>query len=595
MKNNELEQIRREIALLPPGYLSKKTIYGKERYYLQWTENGKKKSKYIDEATAKDLQVKIERRRELQKKEKELLANHKENEPKSIDSGEHRFKTNVIYGDELSRFVSFVKEFKKRRLFRDIQDFIYGSNHTKVLILYGLRRTGKTTLIRQTIAEMNEKDFSEAVFMQITPGIELSDVNEDLKTLLKLGFKYVFIDEVTLLSDFIEGAALFSDIYASCGMKIVLSGTDSLGFFFAEDEQLYDRSIFVHTTFIPYKEFEEVLGIKGIDEYIRYGGTMSLGGVRYNDESTFASKESTDEYVDSAIAKNIQHSLKHYQNGNHFRALYSLYEKNELTSVINRVVEDTNHRFTLDVLTRDFLSHDLGISARNLRKDRAAPNDILDHIDKALFTKRLKKALEIKNKDEQAVKINEEHQLEIKEYLDALGLTNDIEVRSLPVGDTPFFKTVFVQPGIRFAQAYDFVRSLLLDKAFQNLPLIERNAIIDRILNDIKGRMMEDIVLLETKIANPKKQVFQLHFAVGEFDMVIADEETSTCEIFEIKHSQERVPEQYRHLIDEGKLAKTELRYGRITKRAVVYRGDDFTLDNGIQYLNVERYLKSLY
>ena len=28
--------------------------------------------------------------------------------------------------------------------------------------------------------------------------------------------------------------------------------------------------------------------------------------------------------------------------------------------------------------------------------------------------------------------------------------------------------------------------------------------------------MMEDIVLLETKIANPKKQVFQLQFAVGE-------------------------------------------------------------------------------
>ena len=49
-------------------------------------------------------------------------------------------------------------------------------------------------------------------------------------------YKYVFIDEVTLIEDFIEGAALFSDIFAACGMKIVLSGTDSLGFFFSEDE-----------------------------------------------------------------------------------------------------------------------------------------------------------------------------------------------------------------------------------------------------------------------------------------------------------------------------------------------------------------------
>ena len=80
-------------------------------------------------------------------------------------------------------------------------------------------------------------------------------------------------------------------------MKIVLSGTDSLGFLFTEDEQLYDRCILLHTTFIPYREFESVLGVHGIDEYIRYGGTMSLGGVHYNETSTFASKESTDEYV----------------------------------------------------------------------------------------------------------------------------------------------------------------------------------------------------------------------------------------------------------------------------------------------------------
>jgi hypothetical protein len=61
-------------------------------------------------------------------------------------------------------------------------------------------------------------------------------------------------------------------------MKVVLSGTDSLGFLFSESEELYDRCIMLHTTLIPYREFERVLGIEGIDNYIRYGGTMSLGG-----------------------------------------------------------------------------------------------------------------------------------------------------------------------------------------------------------------------------------------------------------------------------------------------------------------------------
>ena len=408
------------------------------------------------------------------------------------------------------------------------------------------------------------------------------------------GYKYVFIDEVTLIEDFIEGAALFSDIFAACGMKIVLSGTDSLGFFFSEDEQLYDRCIFLHTTFIPYREFEEVLGIKGIDEYICYGGTMSLGGVHYNEKSTFANKKSVDEYVDSAIAKNIQHSLKCYQYGGHFRALYDLYEKGELTSAINRVVEDVNHRFTLDVLTKDFMSHDLGISARNLRNDRQNSNDILDRIDKEEFTKRLKNLLEIRNRKEQTVTISEDHRREIKEYLDALDLTVDIDIQTLPVGREKNFKTVFTQPGMRYSQAKELVQSLLEDGEFQELSIDERNAVIERILSDIKGRMMEDIVLLETKIANPKKQVFQLQFAVGEFDMVVADNANATCEIYEVKHSKEQAKEQFRHLIDEEKLKNTEFRYGKITKRTVIYRGENATLENGIEYRNVEDYLKSL-
>lgn len=54
--------------------------------------------------------------------------------------------------------------------------------------------------------------------------------------------------------------------------------TSSLGSWFIKYEELYDRCIMCHTTFIPYREFERVLGIVGIDDFIRYGGTMSLGG-----------------------------------------------------------------------------------------------------------------------------------------------------------------------------------------------------------------------------------------------------------------------------------------------------------------------------
>ena len=107
------------------------------------------------------------------------------------------------------------------------------------------------------------------------------------------------------------------------------------------------------------------------------------------------------------------------------------------------------------------------------------------------------------------------------------------------------------------------------------------------------GRMMEDIVLLETMLANPKKQVFVLQFAVGEFDMVVFDPTAASCEIYEIKHSTEVAPEQVRHLVDPEKSAMTEHRYGQITRKTVLYRGTTQDV-NGIRYENVEEYLLNL-
>ncbi len=140
---------------------------------------------------------------------------------------------------------------------------------------------------------------------------------------------------------------------------------------------------------------------------------------------------------------------------------------------------------------------------------------------------------------------------------------------------------------LRYAQADALVSSLLQYQTMSDLSLTERNYVLDRIRSEIMGRMMEDIVLLETTLANPKKQVFVLQFAVGEFDMVVFDPAAASCEIFEIMHSAEIVLEQARHLIDPEKCAMTEHRYGAIKKKTVLYRGATQDV-NGIRYVNVE-------
>ena len=591
-RQTRIAMLEQEIAALPIGYISRKNIRGKVKLYHQWTENGKKKSKYLNDDTAAELSALIEKRRSLEIELRELRKQLPK-QKRATEENTYTFKSDVLIGKALKPLTESVRGFERRSCYRELESFLEQSYPGKVFILYGLRRTGKTTLIRQAIASLPDREFDRAAFIQVKSGITLGEINADLRWLRDHDYKYVFIDEITLAEDFIEGAALLSDIYAASGIKIVLSGTDSLGFLLSESEELYDRCILLHTTWIPYREFERVLSIKGIDEYIRYGGTMSLGGKHYNEPVTFKTRKSTDEYIDSAIARNIQHSLRLYQDGGHFRHLADLYEKNELTSAINRVIEDINHRFTLEVLTNDFKSHDLGISKRNLRKDRENPTDILDRIDEKTFIDGLRKALEILNKNEQSIAITEAHRIEIKEYLDLLDLTVDIPTEFIPVKDEKSFRTVVSQPGLRYSQAEALVQQLLLDKEFQTISAVERAAIQERILNEIRGRMMEEIILLETKMAYPDKEVFRLQFAIGEFDMTVVDPVSITTEIYEIKHSAEMVPEQYKNLTDEEKCRATEFRFGTITKKAVIYRGED-AIDGDIQYLNVENYLRFL-
>ncbi len=590
MDYTKIKYYQEWISQLPKGNITYKTINGKKYPYLQWTENGKQKGRAVKQDELAELQEKINQRKELERRIKE--SGIEESAPEVLQDG--YFFTEVKKGDELISFAEPTKKLKKRECFGKLKDYIYGNSTDRVFILYGLRRTGKTTLIRQLISEMSGEMLSKTAFMQVRSSITLAQISIDLKRLSKNGIKYLFIDEVTLMDDFIESAALFSDIYATSGMKIVLSGTDSLGFLFSEDRELYDRCFMLHTTFVPYREFEGVLGIAGIDEYIRYGGTMSLGGIDYNNSGmTFASKETTDEYVDSAIARNIQHSLKNYQDGEHFRNLSELYLANELTSAINRIVEDINHRFTLEVLTKDFKSNDLSLSAKNLLKDKSNPSEVLYLIDTEQVTKRLKELLEIRNKGEQTVVITDLHRQEIEEYLKLLDLVIDLEVRDITDINKKAKRTAVSQPGMRYAQAESLIKTLMDDSVFNILSLEQRNSVKQRILSDIQGRMLEDIVLLETQMAFPKCEVFKLVFARGEFDMVVFNPETSSCKIFEIKHSAERAKLQYQHLIDDEKCKQTEFRFGTITEKTVLYRGKNAEVD-GINYQNVEEYLRLL-
>lgn len=192
--------------------------------------------------------------------------------PKSISiSG---VETDITIGKELAAVAQKSKALASRDCFEQLEMYLHGRSHDRVCLLFGLLQTGKNTMLRQAIGRMTKEDLSRIAYIKARRTDNMAMMNRDLKKLFNAGFRYVFIDEVTLMEDFIDSAALFSDVFATMGMKIVLSGTDSLGFWLAMDEELYDRAKSIHTTFIPYREYSRLLGIDSIDEYIRYGGTL---------------------------------------------------------------------------------------------------------------------------------------------------------------------------------------------------------------------------------------------------------------------------------------------------------------------------------
>ena len=126
---------------------------------------------------------------------------------------------------------------------------------------------------------------------------------------------------------------------------------------------------------------------------------------------------------------------------------------------------------------------------------------------------------------------------------------------------------------------------------FSSINEQEKDYVCNKIIDGVKGRMLEEIVLYESMRKLKKEfEVFKLEFIDGEFDMVIINKKTYECKIYEIRHSKIK----YRHITNEYCLQETEKMFGKIIGKYVLYRGENEKMANGVEYLNVCSFLKSL-
>ena len=208
--NKRIIELEHEIAILPQGSINIKKIKGKEQPYLQWTENGKSKSKYIKKDEREQIFAGVERRKQLQDALRELKKLEVVDTPIPT-----KFETSVVVGNCLIAMTKGVRNWKERDCFKQLQNYLNSDTTDRVCLVFGLRRTGKTTMLRQAVLKMTSAQVAKTAYIKAKATDTMATMNRDLEKLLELGYENVFIDEVTLMEDFIDSAALFSDIYAT--------------------------------------------------------------------------------------------------------------------------------------------------------------------------------------------------------------------------------------------------------------------------------------------------------------------------------------------------------------------------------------------
>ncbi|MBR1508439.1 MAG: AAA family ATPase [Eubacterium sp.] len=462
-----------------------------------------------------------------------------------------------------------IDNYKNRFAYENLLKYARDSSNPRVYCLYGLRRTGKTTMLSKAILDLN--DIKNCIYVTCEKGDKMSDLKEVLNEHNK---KYIFIDEATRLSNFIDTCSVLADKYAYSGRRVFMTGTDSLGFLIAKNDELFDRVIMHHTTYISFMEFHYLLD-KNIEEYIRYGGTLSLEGNMYNDPA----KEPFEEYLDGAIVRNILHTLKYWDYERHLGVLQKLYDDDDLESAIRKVVERENRDFLAATINKNFKGEIRGSLIDLLNKSTDVQTDALENKE---LNDRTRIMLGIHEPLFNTVSQSETDQI-IRYLLDM-----DVMIKGYDEGEY-----IFTQPGLRFYHAKILSDSLERDDKFNLLSDADKAVIKTKLFESIKGQLLEDIVY--TDLIKKYKGMFNVikykYPSGGEFDAAVCDLKNQKSIIFEVKYSKIKDSHQVSHLRNQEICDAFEKKTGTgIVSKVVIYNGVSDAADE-IKYINAEDFL----
>jgi hypothetical protein len=385
---------------------------------------------------------------------------------------------NIYTGTSLKEHCSqsISPTWKKRWLYPNLLTYLKGEDDGKVCCLYGLQKTGKRVMMLQAISELDdehclliecerdEKGSSSDTMYQV-----IKAVDENPRC------NYIFLYEIAALKGVVDVVSAFVEQPDFAGKKFVMAGTDSLAFFFAGNDSLYEKVHFIHTTHCSSEEYLYLLQ-GDLSNYIKRGGTLTNGAV-------FEEPEQLNAYIRTAIAYNIAHTFEHWKQGRNFDFFHNMEGTDQLADFIMEVISVYNKKFLLRVIRQDLESSEAGsildimASASPFKEEKIDAGTLSENIKISLFYD-MKEPPFYERPFYKMWHDNVDRVTKYLQYIDVLYLQESL-------GATEQAEYCFTQPGIQYWQAHADAEALVKSEVFEAYSDSVKREILKRIEQDI--------------------------------------------------------------------------------------------------------------
>lgn len=187
-----------------------------------------------------------------------------------------RNRIEILSGEKLKHAaIKRAGKFKRRKYVQSIVKFCLEKPTNRVMLIHGLRRTGKTIQMNHAVIDCIRAgiDSKRIHMLQVSrlnnkEVVTCDEIDNIIRNILtSVSDPIIFIDEITFVKDVVNYLNRLQDFYE--GAQFILTGTDSFVFSTAVKDTLFGRAITIHTQYIGYQEFKSLLPEQSLDDYIK--------------------------------------------------------------------------------------------------------------------------------------------------------------------------------------------------------------------------------------------------------------------------------------------------------------------------------------